>query len=267
MGFIPTGGGDIDLFAFATIVGFGIAPDPYHTTPFTATVVLTMADVQVYVQLWCGETHQPLSHMVVTACTRHSLWISLPANSTVLVRSPNSHKLASFGRSTYLCPRDSIAFSLLHSIPESEDFLLHHASKHFSFTYKTLIFNFFSSQILFQVMIILTGNFNFFNVLTIVMCIPLLDDSILGKRTTSSKDNQSNSWEYLFNGLLIGLLSFYTIQYFDVSFEGQSLSTGPNTKVNFTYDQFNRFLIHAVIASFWLGLISFAIVAYYAFKR
>ena len=36
-----------------------------------------------------------------------------------------------------------------------------------------------------QLLIIATGNYNFFNLLTIALCIPLLDDEFLGYRNKS----------------------------------------------------------------------------------
>ncbi|KAK7486421.1 hypothetical protein BaRGS_00022345 [Batillaria attramentaria] len=47
----------------------------------------------------------------------------------------------------------------------------------------------FYSQVLLQVLIIATGNYNFFNILTIALCIPLVDDDIIlgGPRTFSEK--------------------------------------------------------------------------------
>ena len=52
----------------------------------------------------------------------------------------------------------------------------------------TLFFNFF--QVFFQLCIIATGNYNFFNILTIVLCVSLLDDDFLiTKKKRKGKKN------------------------------------------------------------------------------
>ncbi|GIY91951.1 lipase maturation factor 2 [Caerostris extrusa] len=61
----------------------------------------------------------------------------------------------------------------------------------------------FYSQILFQILIILTGNFNFFNLLTIVMCLSLVDDdfllSLVGRPTPASKSTGGTAFRWTKN--------------------------------------------------------------------
>lgn len=84
---------------------------------------------------------------------------------------------------------------------------------------------------------------------------------------TETKNKPRKSWEYLINGILFGVISFYTIYYFDISTDGQTLLNGPNSKINFTYDKFNTFLVHSIVAAFWLGVVSFTLVAFNALKK
>ncbi|KFM58153.1 Lipase maturation factor 2, partial [Stegodyphus mimosarum] len=55
----------------------------------------------------------------------------------------------------------------------------------------------FYAQVFFQILIILTGNFNFFNLLTIVMCLSLVDDdfllSLVGRPVPVSKSSNGTA--------------------------------------------------------------------------
>uniref|UniRef100_A0A8C9X7G3 Lipase maturation factor n=1 Tax=Sander lucioperca TaxID=283035 RepID=A0A8C9X7G3_SANLU len=74
----------------------------------------------------------------------------------------------------------------------------------------------FYLQVLLQVLIILTGNYNFFNLLTLALCLSLLDD------------------QHVHFCLKISL----------------------NNKVSFTFHQFNQFLKTVTIPSIWIGVLS-----------
>ena len=51
----------------------------------------------------------------------------------------------------------------------------------------------FATQILLQVLIILTGNYNFFNLLTMALCLSLLDDQVFGKKTPTAPGTTPSS--------------------------------------------------------------------------
>ncbi|NXF14056.1 LMF2 factor, partial [Smithornis capensis] len=107
----------------------------------------------------------------------------------------------------------------------------------------------FYCQVLLQVLIILTGNYNFFNVLTIVLAFSLLDEEHLGfwlgrpkKRQGSAP--QSPAWPPSLGSVLAtllelstyGLLLYWSVQYFglEVNWDKKLL----DSKVAFTYHEF-----------------------------
>ena len=106
-------------------------------------------------------------------------------------------------------------------------------------------------QVNLQILIALTGNYNFFNLLTIVLCFGLIDDQFLGysswewidDRNTSSKSSFSCFWSFCRR--LIHLIVFITyvlltIRWFDIRWnvEERQLST----RITFTRAQFDFFL-------------------------
>lgn len=81
----------------------------------------------------------------------------------------------------------------------------------------------FYSQVLLQVLIIITGNYNFFNLLTLVLTTALLDDKHLAAESGNShRKNAPASWPKALMGLLAllleltvpGLLAYGTVHYF-----------------------------------------------------
>nr|XP_027204940.1 lipase maturation factor 2-like [Dermatophagoides pteronyssinus] len=138
--------------------------------------------------------------------------------------------------------------------------------------FRTLKLLSFYTQIFLQIMIALTGNYNFFNLLTMVLCLTLLDDDMFRRRrpqqtVQTESTMERNSMEICIFGAIIGMLAYYTVYYFDVMFHWNDLLNGPTTKVNFTYDQFNLFVIQTVTASIVLGIISLTCMALIALYK
>ncbi|KAK6488205.1 lipase maturation factor 2-like [Huso huso] len=120
----------------------------------------------------------------------------------------------------------------------------------------------FYLQALLQVLIILTGNYNFFNLLTIVLSLSLLDDEhvyfFLGHR----KQNKSRSWTQTLIkwGTALAelasycLIVYWTVVYFEleINWEKKSISS----KTAFTYHEFNQWLKAVAIPSIWIGVLS-----------
>ena len=132
--------------------------------------------------------------------------------------------------------------------------------------FRTLKLFSFYTQIFLQIAIALSGNYNFFNLLTMVLCLTLLDDDMFRQSRQqhgiqSKSTMAKNSIEICLFGAIIGILAYYTVYYFDVTFRWNDLLLGPTTKVNFTYDQFNLFVIQMVTATIVLGIISFICMA------
>ncbi|NWS44518.1 LMF2 factor, partial [Probosciger aterrimus] len=106
----------------------------------------------------------------------------------------------------------------------------------------------FYSQVLLQVLIILTGNYNFFNMLTIVLASSLLDEEHVGRWTGRSRRRNTGSWPPSLGSFLstllelstYSLLLYWSIQYFglEINWEKRLLES----KVAFTYHEFRMWL-------------------------
>uniref|UniRef100_A0A671VLU4 Lipase maturation factor n=1 Tax=Sparus aurata TaxID=8175 RepID=A0A671VLU4_SPAAU len=135
----------------------------------------------------------------------------------------------------------------------------------------------FYLQVLLQVLIILTGNYNFFNLLTLTLCLSLLDDQHVHSKLWS--------WLcYLVELAVWALMIFGTIVLFDLQLDPKKNAISSRTGacvcvcVNvceyrqfnfaffrlhfffvlaaFTYHQFNQFLKTVTIPCIWIGVLS-----------
>ncbi|NXH13530.1 LMF2 factor, partial [Bucco capensis] len=106
----------------------------------------------------------------------------------------------------------------------------------------------FYSQVLLQVLIVLTGNYNFFNMLTIILAFSLLDEEHVGYWLGRGKRRHGSSWppslRSFFSTLLelttYGFLIYWSIHYFslEINWEKKLL----DSKVAFTYHEFTTWL-------------------------
>ncbi|XP_053742845.1 lipase maturation factor 2a [Synchiropus splendidus] len=118
----------------------------------------------------------------------------------------------------------------------------------------------FYLQVLLQVLIIVTGNYNFFNLLTLTLCLSLLDDQhvyfwLRKPYQTLGQDSRLWSWLcYLLELAVWSLMVFATIQYFDLQLDLTKKAVTSRTA--FTYHQFNQFLKAVTIPSVWVGVLS-----------
>nr|KAG5699225.1 hypothetical protein BaRGS_012746 [Batillaria attramentaria] len=116
-------------------------------------------------------------------------------------------------------------------------------------------------MVLLQVLIIATGNYNFFNILTIALCIPLVDDDIIlgGPR----KKKLRGVWGLLANlvsilvpGLVLGFAAYFTHKLF-------SLEVAPDfsikSKIAFSEKQFLDWLERIMPWTMRLGAASLAL--------
>ncbi|NXS69267.1 LMF2 factor, partial [Pandion haliaetus] len=120
----------------------------------------------------------------------------------------------------------------------------------------------FYSQVLLQVLIILTGNYNFFNMLTIILAFSLLDEEHVGHWLGRSKRRHASTWppslRSLFSTLLelsaYGLLLYWSVQYFglEINWEKRLL----DSKVAFTYHEFTTWLRVVTLPLVGLGFLS-----------
>ncbi|XP_060632321.2 lipase maturation factor 2 [Anolis sagrei] len=120
----------------------------------------------------------------------------------------------------------------------------------------------FYSQILLQVLITLTGNYNFFNLLTVVLCFSLLDDEHLGlwlgqgrkKVASTGPRSLASILSFLAELGAYGLLLYWTRLYFglEVNWEKKALES----KTAFTYHEFMQWLRMVTLPLVGFGLLS-----------
>lgn len=128
---------------------------------------------------------------------------------------------------------------------------------------------------LLQFLIITSGNYNFFNLLTIFLCLSLVDDRHLyGSNTKPSK---TSTIEKLITGVSIALMIYWTGIYFAIElgkevpvdsktskFMNAVLISRNNPKtifLDFSFQEFEAFLKNAVPISIAIGAISFGTTA------
>ncbi|XP_061577923.1 lipase maturation factor 2a [Cololabis saira] len=121
----------------------------------------------------------------------------------------------------------------------------------------------FYLQVLLQVLIIFSGNYNFFNLLTLALCLPLLDDQHVRfwlRKKDKAKDDDNNdsklqSWLcYLLELAVWSLIIFGTVLCFDLQVDTTKKSVSSRTA--FTYHQFNQCLKTVTMPCVWIGVLS-----------
>ncbi|XP_053319333.1 lipase maturation factor 2 [Spea bombifrons] len=117
----------------------------------------------------------------------------------------------------------------------------------------------FYAQVLLQVLIILTGNYNFFNLLTIVLCFSLLDDQHItvfqqGKKSTQKGRSFFSYLALLLDLIVFGLIAFWTFKYFDLQINWDKRLVESRTA--FTYHDFMQWLRNLTFPSIWVAAAS-----------
>ncbi|XP_008832992.1 lipase maturation factor 2 isoform X2 [Nannospalax galili] len=123
----------------------------------------------------------------------------------------------------------------------------------------------FYAQALLQVLIIITGNYNFFNLLTLVLTTTLLDDHHLSaepglrhhkKMPTSWSKALLAKLSLLFELAVYGLLAYGTMYYFGLEVDWKQHAI--HSKTTFTFYQFSQWLKMVTLPTVWLGAASLA---------
>ncbi|XP_029951215.1 lipase maturation factor 2a [Salarias fasciatus] len=119
----------------------------------------------------------------------------------------------------------------------------------------------FYLQVLLQLLIILSGNYNFFNLLTLTLCLSLLDDQHVHFWLRRPQRRETNTdrklWSrlcYLLEIAVWSLLIFGAIIGFDLQVD--KLKNGVSSRTAFTFHQFNQFLKTVTIPCIWIGVLS-----------
>ncbi|XP_023233831.1 lipase maturation factor 2-like isoform X1 [Centruroides sculpturatus] len=122
----------------------------------------------------------------------------------------------------------------------------------------------FHAQMLFQVSIILTGNYNFFNLLTMALCLSLVDDDFLlhavqgRSNIVKGVSGTAFRWmRYFFTQvieiLIYGGLIYWTIQFFNL----RILSDWTiESKIAFSKREFLVFIKKILPVTIWIGVLS-----------
>ncbi|NXJ72673.1 LMF2 factor, partial [Rostratula benghalensis] len=131
----------------------------------------------------------------------------------------------------------------------------------------------FYSQVLLQLLIILTGNYNFFNLLTIVLAFSLLDEEHVGRWLGRSRRRHASSWPPSLRSFLstllelstYSLLLYWSAQYFglEINWEKRLL----DSKVAFTYHEFKTWLQTVTLPLVGLAFLSLAWEILFALYR
>ncbi|TFK00876.1 Lipase maturation factor 2 [Platysternon megacephalum] len=122
----------------------------------------------------------------------------------------------------------------------------------------------FYCQVLLQLLIIITGNYNFFNLLTIVLCFSLLDDEHVGLWLWRGKRKPASAWppsllsvlSTLLELTVYGLFIYWSIQDFGLHFNWEKQLI--ESKTAFTYHDFIQWLKTVTLPVVGLGLLSLA---------
>ncbi|XP_029993059.1 lipase maturation factor 2a isoform X2 [Sphaeramia orbicularis] len=118
----------------------------------------------------------------------------------------------------------------------------------------------FYLQVLLQVLIILSGNYNFFNLLTLTLCLSLLDDQHVRfwlRKTDNTSNSNSRLWSWLCYHVELAVWSltiFGTINCFNLQIDAKK--NGISSRTAFTYHEFNQFLKTVTIPCIWIGVLS-----------
>ncbi|XP_053440086.1 lipase maturation factor 2 [Nycticebus coucang] len=121
----------------------------------------------------------------------------------------------------------------------------------------------FYSQVLLQVLIVITGNYNFFNLLTLVLTTALLDDHHLAAQPGHGRHKKmSISWpktllaslSLLLELAVFGLLAYGTVYCFGLEIDWQQHTI--HSRTTFTFHQFSQWLKTVMLPTVWLGVAS-----------
>ncbi|EEB19962.1 conserved hypothetical protein [Pediculus humanus corporis] len=116
----------------------------------------------------------------------------------------------------------------------------------------------FFFQVFLQLMIIFTGNYNFFNLLTIVLCFSLLDDRFFYPSKKKKPTFTQRFFSLTLNILVHGFLLYIANVYYSVRLNSKWTI---DSEITFTKAEFDQFVAKAVPAGIYIGGVSLLIVS------
>ncbi|XP_077994888.1 lipase maturation factor 2-like [Glandiceps talaboti] len=120
------------------------------------------------------------------------------------------------------------------------------------------------SQVFLMIVIFLTGNYNFFNILTAVMCIATLDDQFFTRHHGKFNDGKTHSVPWIVQKVVIKIIEIITfggLLYWTVKLFSLHVDTkvnGIESKINFTSEEFHTALKRIMPITIWIGMVSLA---------
>ncbi|EFN87863.1 lipase maturation factor 2 [Harpegnathos saltator] len=121
----------------------------------------------------------------------------------------------------------------------------------------------FYAQVFLQICIIATGNYNFFNFLTICLCISLLDDQFFYKRRSRGDASHMltmSTESTLLAVVVYGALMYGTYLCYDLKITNWTIQSN----IAFTKEQFDYILSRVIPFSIYIGTISLGVTTMYA---
>jgi len=124
----------------------------------------------------------------------------------------------------------------------------------------------FFSQCLLQLLIILTGNYNFFNLLTLTLCLSLLDDGFFGKGRLDKKETTGitasisatlRPYLHPYGSVAVYAVLFaYTVKYFDLQLNFSSSFPSVESRIAFSQRDFFSALTKVMPLTVYTGATS-----------
>lgn len=115
----------------------------------------------------------------------------------------------------------------------------------------------FYFQLFLQMCIILTGNFNFYNLLAIALLLSLLDDSFFYSDLSQKKNALLTILSKLVSLIVFGATVFLFYKLFGIKIDAKTYTI--QSQIMFTKHQYDDFLGQGLIAVIYLGLASFLV--------
>ncbi|KAK4873362.1 hypothetical protein RN001_015391 [Aquatica leii] len=110
----------------------------------------------------------------------------------------------------------------------------------------------YSLQLLLQIFTVLTGNYNFVNLLIVTLLLSLLDDKLFYSKSQSGTSKWATILGQVLNVVLHSALIYGVVVLFNVQLNGSQV----DVKMSFSKDQFNQVVKQSLLVAAYVGLAS-----------
>ncbi|XP_014237440.1 lipase maturation factor 2-like [Trichogramma pretiosum] len=105
-----------------------------------------------------------------------------------------------------------------------------------------------------QIHILCTGNYNFYNLLTIILCLSLLNDQFFYRKKFKNENSEMSRYFSIFTCIAICAAIIYgTVVFYNLKFTNEMTIS---SKIGFTRDQFDHVLARAIPISVYIAVVS-----------